>query len=211
MRSPWTGVAIAALLAGPANAAPPCDLAPSSGVGTPDLLIAEIAPGSHIVLYNTTDQAIDLDASEHQLCSPFDYVAIATLEAGTIEPLGRVILPWPAFFQDGDSGGEVILYSAASFSNYALVEDFVCWGTNPHGSRKSGVESAGKWQGTCAPALEQGAIQRLAGTTGTDAASYDTSQEPAGLACPEPGATLAGIGGLAALACVRRIAVGGRA
>ena len=57
---------------------------------------------------------------------------------------------WPATFTDTDAGGELQLYADPNFGDSTKIVDFVCWGTNPHGSRKSQAEMVGKWTGACA-------------------------------------------------------------
>jgi len=150
-----------------------------------DLVISEISPGSHIELFNTTDQPIDLDTSIHQLCSPFDYAAVTGLVSpGTIVPVGGfVVVGWPASFTDLDSGGEVIVYSDNDFSDSTHILDFVCWGTNPHSSRLGQAESVGKWSGGCASVLAASAIHRLRSTDGTTIASYDVVSVPSPMTC----------------------------
>ena len=150
-------------------------------VGVPDLVISEIDPGDYIELYNTTGTDIPLANASHQLCSPFSYRGLSVLAPSVVVPAGGypAVVPWPNNFSDGDAGG-VQLYSGGSFSNSATILDFVCWGVNPHGSRQSQAVSVGKWSGFCAPALTEGVIARIPGTTGTTADDYDTvsAQEP---------------------------------
>ena len=148
----------------------------------PDLILTEIVPGTAIELFNTTASDISLPGS-YPLCSPFVY---AGLGPGTIPAGGYLTIPWPAGFEDTLAGGEVILYSNGSFGSAASVMDFVCWGTNPHGTRQSLAFSAGRWSagtGGCAPAITGGALHRRPGTAGTSAADYDTTSPPSPVSC----------------------------
>jgi len=151
-----------------------------------DLILSEINPGDFIELYNTTNSDIALSSIQHQLCSPFNYIALSTLASSVVVPAnGYATVPWPANFNDTNAGGEVILYKNSSFSNSSNIIDFVCWGTNPHGSRKSQAESVGKWQSgsSCAGALLGGSIHRIASTNGTSASSYNTTSASSPLNC----------------------------
>lgn len=153
-----------------------------------DLLISEINPGDFIELYNATGANITLAAVQHQFCSPFNYFALSSLAPGTVVPAGGyATVPWPGNFNDTDAGGEVILFKNNNFSNDASIVDFVCWGTNPHGSRKLQAENVGKWSGGCAAAITGGSIHRLIGTAGTTSASYNVTAAPSPLNCaPDP-------------------------
>jgi hypothetical protein len=176
---------------------PPCFVCPARLAPTDDpgataqtLVMSEINPGTggYIELYNDSDTPLALSTSPHQLCSPFVYVALATLGAGiTVPARGYALVPWPASFADLDAGGELQLYDSAAFGNSASIVDFVCWGTNPHGTRMAQAFTAGKWSSnlasSCAPALTGGAIHRRIGTDGVDAADYDTSSAPSPVAC----------------------------
>jgi hypothetical protein len=151
---------------------------------TPDIILSEIVPGAggYIELYNTTSSAITLPGP-YWLCSPFAYAMLGT---GTIPARGYLTIPWPASFSDTLAGGEVILYSSDVFGSASAVMDFVCWGTNPHGTRQALAFSASRWSastGGCAPPITGGAIHRRALTDGVDAADYDTTSRPSGVSC----------------------------
>ena len=76
----------------------------------PDLVIAEIAPGDFLVLFNTTGAPILIDAVTHNLYSPFNSIALSVAGSGvTVPALGFAVIPWPGFFTDVDAGGEIIL------------------------------------------------------------------------------------------------------
>jgi len=189
------------------DAAPPADamfcatdLSPTDdGTAQPaDLVISEINPGLRIELYNATNSPISLSSVTHQFCSPFKYRALSALAPQvTVPPKGFALVPWPSNFDDTDSGGEVILYKDNSFGNNDSILDFVCWGTNPHGTRIGQAVCAGKWGGdcsnptmptadACAPALTNGAIHRKMSTTGTSAADYDTDSAASPANCVQP-------------------------
>ena len=157
----------------------------ASGAARRALIISEIDPGTFIEVYNASAAAIDLGTSLAWFCSPFTYASMATLGAGiTLAPGGRAALPWPVGFTDTDAGGEVILYVDSAFAASTSVMDFVCWGTNPHSSRKATAEAGGKWDGgACAGALTAGSLKRLASTTGTHAADYDVATAPTPQTC----------------------------
>ncbi|MCB9559201.1 MAG: hypothetical protein H6708_02190 [Kofleriaceae bacterium] len=144
-----------------------------------------------IELYNNTASPIALSSTAYWLCSPFVYKDLASLApAVTIPAGGYATVPWPAGFTDVDAGGEVILYLDANtgFGDGLKIMDFVCWGTNPHGSRLALAAGAGKWSSdqasACAPALGAGALHRVAGSAGTDATHYDTTSPPSPQTCP---------------------------
>ena len=149
----------------------------SGAVGLPSLVISEIDPGSFIELFNTTGADIALSGSSMQLCSPFSYAALSSLAGGVTVPAGGYAeLPWPSTFSDVDAGGEVILYASGSFGADTAILDFVCWGTDPHGTRMSQAVAVGKWVGPCAAAIGAGdSLVRVTATTGTNAASYSTA------------------------------------
>jgi hypothetical protein len=157
------------------------------GTGLPvDLVISEINPGEYLEVANATTGAIDINSVAHNFCSPFNYVALADLVAGaTVVPAdGYVRLPWPGIFTDLDSGGEVLLYKdGLNFADGTRIIDFVCWGVNPHSSRKTLAESVGKWSGACSAALASAALHRRPQTTGTTSASYDTGTGPTPVTC----------------------------
>ena len=156
----------------------------NGAIGLPDLVMSEINPGDYIELFNTTAIDIDLGAVQHQLCSPFSYVSLVSLAPTTVVPAGGfATVPWPVNFVDVDAGGEVILYASSSFGTDTAILDFVCWGTNPHGSRKSQAETVGKWLGACSPAISNSALHRTSGATGAVAASYNTADPASPLNC----------------------------
>lgn len=169
------------------------DLAPAADGGDAAhqaLVISEIDPGSAIELYNNSAAAIDLGATQFGLRSAPQTAMLATLAPNvTIAPGGLATVDWPAGFTDVDAGGEIVLYidvaNAGDFNDGTRIGDFVCWGTNPHGSAKADAEANGKWAAAaaCAAALDMGSIQRLTATDGTDAASYDTTLAPTPTTC----------------------------
>ncbi len=165
------GVAIPAL-------APVDDGSGAGGaVGLPSIVISEINPGDYIEVFNTTAAPINLDDSTMQLCSPFTYAALSSVGAGITVPAGGyAVVGWPAAFTDVDAGGEVILYANSSFADDTAILDFVCWGTNPHGSRLTQAQAIGKWSGACAAALTMGAIAREPSTSGTTATDYTVTE-----------------------------------
>lgn len=143
--------------------------------GIPDLVMSEIRPGFFVELYNTTTSPIAISSIAHELCSPFLYIALSNVNigAGVIVPArGYATVRWPTSFADTAAGGEVILYRARPFIANNIL-DFVCWGTNPHGSRLGQAVGVGKWSGTCGGALAAGSIHRRIGVNGTTSASYD--------------------------------------
>lgn len=153
-----------------------------TGIAQP-LVISEINPGDYIEVFNNSGEEINLATSTAQFCSPFEYQALKLLSTAKIPAGGFLKLNWPTGFQDLDSGGEVILYANGAFSTSSSIMDFVCWGTNPHDSRKSQAEGVGKWSGACAGAITGGAIHRLTSTAGTSASDYDVSSAPSGTTC----------------------------
>jgi hypothetical protein len=167
----------------PACTAP--DLAVPSAPTPPALVISEIDPGTFIELYNTTSSDIALSSVPYQFCSPFVYAAVASLGAGVTVPAhGYANLPWPAGFSDTEAGGEVSLYTSGAYADPTAVMSFVCWGTNPHGTRKSTAETGGRWSGACAGAITAGrSIARRPSTTGTLATDWATDATPSPETC----------------------------
>jgi len=167
----------------PACSAP--DLAVPSAPTPPALVISEIDPGTFIELYNTTSSDIVLASVPYQFCSPFVYAAVASVGAGiTVPARGYANLPWPAGFSDTEAGGEISLYTSGAYADPAAVMSFVCWGTNPHGSRKSTAETGGRWSGACAGAISAGrSIARRPSTTGTLAGDWATDATPSPERC----------------------------
>jgi hypothetical protein len=170
------------------------DLAPAddgSGAARQALMMSELNPGDYIEFYNNTAAPMDLDSSPYWLCSPFNYCAVSSLGAGVTVPAGGyATVPWPtggspcfSTFLDGNAGGEVLLYLNSTFSIDANIMDFVCWGVNPHGSRKTQAEATGKWVGACAGVLTNGSIHRNIGTDGINAADYSTTAPPSPMNC----------------------------
>ena len=156
-------------------------------VGLPAIVISEIkpGPGGYIELFNTTNG--DFNTTGYWFCSPFNYSQVSVLV-----PAGSYLtVPWPVSFDDTTAGGEVQLFKSSAFNTSTEILDFVCWGVNPHFSRKGQAEAVGKWSGPCAPALTNGAIHRIIGTKGTIASEYDVTSPPSPMNCtPAPtGAT----------------------
>ena len=176
------------------NCTPVCapKLGPADdGTGIPvSLVFSEIRPGSYIEFYNPSAVPVALGSGNLWLCSPFLYVALAVLAPRTTVPAeGYAVVAWPTSFTDTTAGGEMQLYAGSDFFNSNTIVDFVCWGSNPHDSRKGQAESVGKWSGACAGVLTNGSIHRVAGSTGTTAASYDVSSIASPNTCPGSGAT----------------------
>jgi hypothetical protein len=171
-----------------AGECPPLDPADDgTGLAVP-LVLSEIEPGTSIELFNATADDIDLDTVNFWLCSPFTYANLQVIGAGVTVPAGGyATVPFPSNFTDVDSGGEIILYKDISlpidFANGSKMVDFLCWGVNPHFSRKALAESVGKWVGPCDGALTGGALHRMPATTGTGAASYDANDPPSPSNC----------------------------
>jgi len=160
--------------AGNTDAGPPGAL----HCGGSALIIAAVDPGSWITLFNPTAAPIALTG--YQLCQQPSYVAIT----GSVPANGSLDVPWPATFADTNAGGEVALYSSGSFASAAAQVDFVCWGTGHSPSRKSVAEMDGDWTGPCAGAITGTSIDRVPGSDGSGAASYDPAGAAVDLACP---------------------------
>ncbi len=161
------------------------DLAVPSSPTPPALVISEIDPGTFIEIYNTTSADLPLTGTAYQLCSPFVYASLASLgPTVTVPAHGYAMLPWPGGFADTEAGGEVSLYTSGAFGDPAAVMSFVCWGTNPHGTRKTTAEMGGRWSGACAGAITAGrSIARRPGNTGSTAAHYATDATPSPETC----------------------------
>ena len=159
----------------------PALVVPDDGTGVPaPVIMSEINPGAggYIELFNTTTSPVNMTG--WWFCSPFNYSPVGAIN---VPAGGYVTVAWPAIFNDTDAGGEVQLYDSVNFGTSTDIIDFVCWGTNPHSSRKAQAESVGKWSGACCPALVNGAIHRLTATNGTTAASYDVTAAPSPMNC----------------------------
>jgi len=138
-----------------------------TGIATP-IVISQIDPGNFIEFFNPG--ATNFNTTGWWLCSPFNYSALSlTVNAGSY-----ATVPWPAFFSDSDSQGEIMLYKSSNFANSNDIVDYVCWGASNQ-FRYSQAIAVGKWVGACAPALTNGSIHRISNTTGTGAASYDVT------------------------------------
>jgi hypothetical protein len=193
-----SAIAIAATIAAATNASCP-DLMPADdGTDLPTpLVISEINPGEYLELFNPGDTDVDLFEENLWLCSPFLYASLAEVAPDVVVPAGGyATVPMPANFEDTDAGGEIILYRDIflpfDFADSTLIVDFVCWGVNPHFSRKGQAEKVGKWSGDCAPPLARGAIHRVASTGGTGAGDYSVVDAPSPSDCvpdddPVPG------------------------
>lgn len=166
------------------NARAQCDPAlvvPSDGTAIPTpVVMSEVNPGAggYIELFNPTNAVVNMTG--WWFCSPFNYSPVGAIN---VPAGGYVTVAWPANFNDTDAGGEVQLYDSSSFGTSTDIIDFVCWGTNPHGSRKGQAESVGKWSGACCGVLVNGAIHRITNTTGTTAASYNVTAAPSPMNC----------------------------
>ncbi len=165
-----------------------------TGLPTP-LILSEIAPANFIELYNNTGADISLGTQNFWLFSRPTSVDLRVFAPSVVVPAGGyATIPFPPGFVDSVNGGEIALYrdvtGPSSFFVGSLIVDFVCWGVNPHLSVKVIAESVGKWSGGCQSALTNGAISRLASTTGTTAADYSVTAPPSPLNCtPGGGAT----------------------
>lgn len=148
-------------------------------VGLPAVVISEINPGNYIELFNTT--ASDFNTTGYWFCSPFLYTQVGAV----IVPAGGYLtVAWPGAFTDTDAGGEIQLFKSSLFGTSTEILDFVCWGVNPHGTRKAQAEAVSKWSGACAPAIPaNGAIHRIVSTAGDAAAHYDVTAAPSPSNC----------------------------
>lgn len=167
-----------------ANTCPALAIA-SDGSGKQDIVISEIGPGGKIELYNTTASDIDLATANYALLSDPQFLALT----GTIPSHGYLSLDLPGAFTDVIAGGEIVLYrniatTPDDFDTAANIFDFVCWGTNPHASRKTLAEGVSKWTGACAGAITGDAIARKSNVDGVDAADYDINAAASPLTCP---------------------------
>lgn len=138
-----------------------------TGIATP-IVISQIDPGSFIEFFNPG--ATNFNTTGWWLCSPFVYSALSvTVNAGSYKTVA-----WPAGFADNDAGGEIMLYKSSNFGLSTDIVDYVCWGASNQ-FRYSQATAVGKWVGACAPALTNGSVHRVSGTTGTAFASYDVT------------------------------------
>jgi hypothetical protein len=153
----------------------------------PKLVIAEIALGaeSHIVIHNNSAEAIAL--AGYGLCSNYIYYqTLSKLSASPMIAPGEFLsLEVENFFKTlaGASAekGELLIFEGAGApvakGGGTDVHDYVCWGTFTGGRRsKDGGEK--RYFGDCAPAMTAGALRRKPGTSGEDAASYDSTVTP---------------------------------
>lgn len=149
------------------------------------LILEAVDPGNTITIFNPTSSAVNVDTAGYVLCQRPQYPTLASLQGGvTIPAGGRHAFPWPLTFADTDAGGEIALYTSTAFVDPTALVDFVCWGTGHIPSRRDVAMSGGDWSGSCAPVITGPALRRIAGTTGTGAASYDPSGTTAPLSCP---------------------------
>ncbi len=143
-----------------------------------DLMIEDVDPGTSITLFNPTSAAIALTG--YQFCQQPSYVALT----GSVPANGSLVVPWPGTFADTDTGGEVALYSSSTFTSAAAQLDFVCWGSGHSPSRKNIAEMDGDWTGPCVAAITGPSLDRIPGSDGSGAASYDPAGAAVDLACP---------------------------
>ena len=150
------------------------------------LLIAAVDPMNTVTIFNPGPDAVELMGTGWVLCQRPNYIQLEMIEPGVTIEAGAVHeypMP-PAFFDQGDDGGELALYRVASFTNPDTIRDYVCWGSGRTSSRLMTAEEAGIWSGECAPAITGESLRRISGTSGTDAASYDETGTTAELSCP---------------------------
>lgn len=149
----------------------------------PKLVIAEISfeGEGHIVIHNNSAAPVDL--SRYSFCSNFVwYPAVTTLTTSAMIAPGEFLTlsiekAFTEFAQAGPDGGELLLFDGAGVPiSASVVEDYVCWG-NFTGGRKD-AESSERYAGPCAGAMTTKALRRIPGTSGEDAASYDTTVAP---------------------------------
>ena len=163
-----------------------------TGIATP-IVISQIDPGNFIEFFNPG--ATNFNTTGWWLCSPFVYSALSlTVNAGSYATVA-----WPAGFGDTDAGGEVMLYKSFNFGTSTDIVDYVCWGASNQ-FRYSQAVAVGKWVGACAPALTNGSIHRISGTTGTGAASYDVTLASNPRNCTSP---VTGIGNTPAYPAIK--------
>lgn len=149
-----------------------CDPAlviPNDGtaIATP-VVISQVDPGNFIEFFNPG--AANFNLTGWWLCSPFVYSALSiTVNAGSYKTV-----PWPVGFSDTDGSGEMMLYKSSNFAANSDIVDYIAWGAS-NGFRLGQAVAVGKWSGPSAPALTNGSIHRISGTTGTAAASYDVT------------------------------------
>ena len=158
----------------------------SDGSGKQALILSQVFPSAvsgmgFIELYNNTNAAIDLSATNFALKSNGSFVFLDN---------GVVVVPafsyrtiaWPSFGQSTDSGGELALFQNATMipdlSDGTKLIDYVCWGTPASGNNTAFAITAGKWSGACAGVLTHHDIRRLPNTEGLSAADYDPTFVP---------------------------------
>lgn len=154
----------------------------TSAGGLPVIVISEVKPDEYIEIYNTTDQALNLDTlGGWRWCARPQYPGIS--QDLVIPALSYLRLTDPTSINT-EATGEMAIYIDNGFATPASVADFVCWGDGTPTSRKTTAEAAGKWTGDCAPAIPAGgAIHRKIGTDGNSADDYDVTLTPSGQTC----------------------------
>jgi len=157
---------------------PPALMVPPDGTAIAnDIVISEVnpGPGGYIEIYNRTANIVSLNG--WWFCSPFVY---SPLGATSIGAFSYKTYAWPVTFADSDAAGEIMLYKSSNFNNNNDIVDYVPWGASNFFRVTQVVlpTGNGKWSGAAAPALVNGAIHRITGTTGTSAASYDVTSAP---------------------------------
>jgi hypothetical protein len=153
----------------------------------PALVIAEIAAGDspYILIHNNTDAPVPVEP--YWFCAHgIYYSALSAINDGVtaIPPRGFVMYEYEDMFNSIGStpeSGELLLFEGENFPDEAKAGDdalsYVCWGTN-EGSHARKPSGAKRFMGDCAPSMTNGAIRRIPGTSGEDAASYDSTVTP---------------------------------
>jgi hypothetical protein len=163
------------------------DLAPVSPDGSnaentdPNIVISEIDPGTFIEVYNSGTGDVLLSATGYSWCNNRSYPRFTSHNI-VVKPGGRRVINWPGGGGQ-ETGGDVSIYSTASFSNGAKQLSYVCWGNPSNGgsTRKVEAESTAseKWNGACASAIPAGgSLARLPNTEGRSASDFETLTTP---------------------------------
>lgn len=152
------------------------DLMPT---GDEEVIIAKVDFASGTVeLFNPGSSAVNVSTFQfcHRQATPA-YRPAGMLGPATVEAGSYATYTMPESWFGSNTNGDFSIYRNGSFGSGENIVDYLCWGvpSMAGANRFTEADSADKWNGSCLTGPTMGAITRLASTSGTAAASYDTT------------------------------------